>query len=176
MIQTRPCVTGILVMALLYSTTPGAAGWLLAAEDSAKLSQVVTSTYQELHGKVLYPDGKTPANVVSVKVERVADKKIIHQTATNDKGAYKLPRLDPGKYRIIYGDRVAVNLLVVPDKEPVLKFLNVMIPRGVLLLTTGPLLGVVIALVAGGALAVVVVGVGGGFGGGGGGGGGPVSP
>ncbi len=172
MCRRRSWLTGIVVLALLC----GAQGLSTGADDAAQ-SQVVNSQFQELNGKVLYPDGKTPATNVSVKVERDLDSKIVHETATDDKGAYKLPKLPAGKYKIIYGDRVIVNYLVVAGKEPVLKFLNVLIPRGVLLMA-GPKLDVVIAALAGGAIATAVVIGGGGGGGGGNGGGhsGPVSP
>ena len=190
--RTRRWVAVVVSVALLYSSMPWTGCLLFAAGTAAAAasSQVATISTQELSGKLLYPDGETPVAAAQVRVWSVAQKKFIYQTRTDAKGAYTLPQMSPGRYVLVYGDRVRVNLVVTAGKEPLLRFLNVIIPRGVPLVTeeqlaaelagatsgavtAGVLLTAIIIAVAGGALAVGVVGAAGGFGGGG---GGPVSP
>ena len=192
--RTRRWVAVVVSVALLYSSMPWNGCLLFAAGTAAAAasSQVATISTQELSGKLLYPDGETPVAAAPVRVWSVAQKKFIYQTTTDAKGAYTLPQMSPGRYVLVYGDRVRVNLVVTAGKEPFVKFLNVIIPRGIPLVTeeqlaaelaggavaggaaaTAALLTAIVIAVAGGLLAVGVVGAAGGFGGGG---GGPVSP
>ena len=150
----------ILAVALLYSTTPGAERWLFGAvPESATVQTQVVNISAPLGGKVLYPDGKTPAANVSVRVLSVPDNKEVFKTRTDANGFYKLQKFPPGRYAIIYDNRVQVNMLVVSGTEPALKFLNVIIPRVVV---GFPLLASVVVAVAGGAIAVGVIALAGG--------------
>jgi hypothetical protein len=83
-----------------------------------------------LTGKVLYPDGKTPVAKAPVRVWSVEEKKFICQAVTDDQGAYELPRLEPGCYVVVFGDRARVELLVADDAKRPAEPLNVLIPHG----------------------------------------------
>lgn len=84
----------------------------------------------ELTGKVVYPDGKTPAAKAPVRVWNVAQKKFLFETVTDANGAYSIPKLPPGRYVLTFGDRVRVELIVENGDKLPAGPLNVMIPRG----------------------------------------------
>lgn len=84
----------------------------------------------ELSGNVLFADGKTPAAEVSVRVWHVESGKFVAETITDDQGAYKLSELAEGRYFVIFGDRVNVDLHVDDAAELAGVPLNVIIPRG----------------------------------------------
>lgn len=97
----------------------------------AQPSNVLRIKPGELTGRVLYTDGKTPAAKAPVRVWSVGPKKFVFETLTDPTGAYKIPKLSPGRYVIVFGDRVRVEVVVAAadDKLPTGP-LNVIIPRG----------------------------------------------
>ncbi|MCK4282825.1 MAG: carboxypeptidase regulatory-like domain-containing protein, partial [Candidatus Brocadiae bacterium] len=95
-----------------------------------KYGQFVTVKPGELTGMVLYPDGKTPAANVAVRVWDVQKGRFVCDLRTDKAGLYKLPKLAPGRYFVVFGDRVNVILDVVAGTESSIDTLNVLIPRG----------------------------------------------
>ena len=79
-------------------------------------------------GRVFRGDGRTPAAKLSIKVRNVTENKIVCEGQTDEKGHYRLPKLSPGKYAALYGERVRVNLRVVEGDEPAMELLNVALP------------------------------------------------
>ncbi len=187
----RELVSVLMVVAVLVALGPVSPRALLAQEEqtgvTVRYSQFLSVKPGPLSGRVLYPDGKTPAANVPVRVWDVEKEKFIHQVKTDEKGNYSLPRLAPGRYRVTFGDRVVVDLRVA-DTASMVGPLNVIIPRGKPTFTTeqleaevaagagGKLLPTLLIVGAGGATAVGVVALAGGFSGGGGGGKKIVSP
>ncbi len=84
----------------------------------------------EVTGRALFPDLKTPAAKATVRVWNVGKREFVHTGSTDDGGFYRLPALEPGRYFVIFGDRVNVDLRVVRDPEVEGGPLNVIIPRG----------------------------------------------
>ncbi len=130
----RGALSVLTALAMLLVTGTGSPRLLLAVEGETA-AEVKYSSYLEvkpgeLKGQVLYPEGKTPAAKVPVRVWSVEEKKFVHQTTTDEKGNYKLPALKPGRYLVIFGDRVSVDLRVSKEIEGAVKPLNVIIPRG----------------------------------------------
>ena len=109
--RLRGVVSVLTALAMLLVTGPGSPRLLLAAEGQtaaeAKYSSYVEVKPGALNGQVLYPDGKTPATKVPVRVWSVAQKTFVHQTTTDEKGTYKLPKLEPGPYLVIFGDTLS---------------------------------------------------------------------
>jgi len=108
---------------------------VLLAQEAGSAATVKYSQYLEikpgeLKGRVLYPDGKTPAAKVPVRVWSPKEKKFVQQTTTDEKGNYKLAALEPGRYLLIFGDRVSVELRVVKSAAAAARPLEVIIPRG----------------------------------------------
>lgn len=183
----RAVVSVLTALAMLLVSGPGSPRLLLAAEGqtaaAVKYSQYIEVKPGELKGQVLYPDGKTPAAKVPVRVWSVDQKKFVQETTTDEKGNYTLAALKPGRYLVIFGDRVSVDLRVAKTAPPAGKPLNVIIPRGkaffspqeleVELLGEGEegggrrLLGTLLIVGAGGITAVGIVWAAGGFKGGG---------
>lgn len=180
--RVRGVVSVVLVVALVWVGGPLGGGRLWAQGSTAEVSysQYLEMAPGELGGQVLYPDGKTPAVRVPVRVWSVQEKRFVYQTATDEKGTYKLPRLVPGRYLVLFGDRVSVDLRVAETAGVLAKPLNVIIPRGRVFLTpeelelevTGVgteeegrrrLLGTLLIVGAGAVTAVGLVAVAGGF-------------
>ncbi len=124
----------LMVLGMLLVSGPGSRGVLSAAEGESaatvKYSQYLEVKPGELKGQVLYPDGKTPAAKVPVRVWSVKEKKFVHETGTDEKGRYSLPALKEGRYLLIFGDRVSVELRVLPLATMAGRPLDVIIPRG----------------------------------------------
>lgn len=180
--RVRGVVSVVVAVALLLVGGPGSPRVLLAAEGGTA-AEVTYSRYLEvkpgeLGGQVLYPDGRTPAAKVPVRVWSVQEKKFVYQTTTDEKGHYTVPKLAPGRYLVLFGDRVSVDLRVVETATFAGKPLNVIIPRGRVFLAPEELelelageeeegrrrlLGALLIVGAGGATAVAIVAVAGGF-------------
>lgn len=183
--SVRRETTVVVMIAFLLNTLPKVEHLLFAADPPKLTAQkpVVTSATSELSGKVMYSDAKTPASKVPVRVWSVTEKKFVVQTTTDENGNYTIPKLQPGRYVGVFGDRVRVDIQIVSAKEPMMKFLNVIIPRGAPTVTVEQLaaelategaiggggstilLTAVVITVAGGALAVAIIAAAGGFGG-----------
>jgi len=180
--RVRGVVSVVLVVALVWVGGPLGGGrlWAQGSTAGVSYSQYLEMAPGELGGQVLYPDGKTPAVRVPVRVWSVQEKRFVYQTATDEKGGYKLPRLVPGRYLVLFGDRVSVELRVAETAGVLAKPLNVIIPRGRVFLTpeelelevTGVgaeeegrrrLLGTLLIVGAGAVTAVGLVAVAGGF-------------
>lgn len=128
----RKFVAVLAAVALVCSSMLGAAR---AASEAAKATEVKYGDFLlvkpgEFSGKVLYTDGKTAAADVPVRVWSTTQKKFVHETTTDKKGEYKLPKLAADKYLVVYGDRVRVDLRVDEKAELSPQPLNVIIPRG----------------------------------------------
>lgn len=132
--RARGAVSVVTALAVLLVAGPGSPRLLLAAEGgtaaTVKYSQYLQIRPGELRGQVLYPDGKTPAAKVPVRVWSVEAKKFVYQSTTDEKGRYRLPKLAPGRYLVIFGDRMSVEVRVVEGAELSGQPLNVIIPRG----------------------------------------------
>jgi hypothetical protein len=102
------------------------------ARDPADISysQYVHAKPGELTGTVLYADGKTPAAKVPVRLWSTEQGKFTQETSTDEKGAYKLSALAAGRYLVVFGDRVYVDLRVDDEATPAGGPLNIIIPRG----------------------------------------------
>lgn len=83
-----------------------------------------------LTGQVLFPDGKSPAADVAVKVWSVERGAYVAQTVTDANGAYILKALPVGRHLLVVGGRVSVDVHVVEKAEHTGP-LNVIIPHGV---------------------------------------------
>lgn len=84
----------------------------------------------ELKGRVLYPDLNSPAAEVPVRVWDVQKREFVQTQSTDKDGSYCLSELEPGRYFVVFGDRVNVDLRVVKDADVEPGPLNVIIPRG----------------------------------------------
>ena len=130
--QGRKVVAILAAFALLCSSTLGATS---TASEVGKAPEVKYSDFLLVKpgafgGKVLYTDGKTPAAGVAVRVWSVTEGEFVHNTTTDKKGEYKLPKLEADRYLVVYGDRVRVDLRVDEKAELSPQPLNVIIPRG----------------------------------------------
>ncbi len=131
--EVRKSMAMLVALALVFSTAIGTGGSVSAAEtgkEEMTYSQHLKIRPAEITGKVLFPDGKTVAAKVPVRVWSIAKEKFVHQTSTDEKGAYKLPKLAAGRYFLIYGDRVSLDLRVEEEARQISRTLNVIIPRG----------------------------------------------
>ncbi len=100
------------------------------APEATEYKQFVVVKPQELKGTVWYPDGKTFAAGVPVRVWSVELKNFVHETDTDENGAYTLPKLAPGRYLVCFADRVVVELRVEEAAESAASQLDVLIPHG----------------------------------------------
>ncbi len=130
----RGAVSVLTALALLLVAGLGSPRLLLASEEegtpAVTYAQYLEIKPGELKGQVLYPDGKTFAAQVAVRVWSPSQKKFIYQATADKKGKYALPTLEPGHYLAIFGDRVTVDLRTVKDGTFAAKSLNVFIPHG----------------------------------------------
>ena len=94
------------------------------------LSQLVIPSSCELGGKIVYAGGKEPAAAANevVTVQSVDQNKVVHETSADKNGDYKLPKLSPGNYSVVFAGRVQVNLRVVSGNDPQMELLNIAIP------------------------------------------------
>lgn len=83
-----------------------------------------------LTGKLLYSDGKTPVAKAPVRVWSVTDQEFVLEAMTDEKGAYNLGQLEEGRYLIVFGDRVTVEIRVAKDAKDGVSTLDVIVPRG----------------------------------------------
>jgi len=125
------------VVALICSTFPRPADTLFAQQQSVPqpapavaYSQFMSVKPGPLNGLVLYTDGQTPAAQVLVRVWSVEQAKFVLDITTDDKGAYQISELAPGRYFVVFGDRVYVDLRVDEKAQFAGGPLNVIIPRG----------------------------------------------
>ncbi len=116
-------------------SAPGMAS--LAAEQQAESppSDVTYSSFVSvqpgaLSGKVFHTDARTPAAEVPVCVWSVEGEQFVHEGATDKDGAYQVQGLRPGRYLIVFGDRVFVDLRVDEESSRAGLPLNVIVPRG----------------------------------------------
>lgn len=130
----RGAASVLTALAMLLVAGPGSPRVLLASEEegtpAVTYAQYLEIKPGELKGQILYPDGKTFAAQVAVRVWNPSQKKFIYQATADKKGKYALPTLEPGHYLAIFGDRVTVDLRTVKDATFAAKSLNVFIPRG----------------------------------------------
>lgn len=127
----RASVAALLVVTVIFGFSGVIGGSLLAdGKTSEKYVSFLRVKPAEITGKVLYPDGKTPAASVPVRVWSSTQRKFVHNTTTDKDGVYKLPKLAADRYLVIYADRVSVDLRVDAKAEQSVQPLNVVIPRG----------------------------------------------
>jgi hypothetical protein len=116
--------------------------------ESAESASVQTATFEpaEIVGKVLYPDGKTAARDVRVRVWNTETKEFLYTTKTDEDGMYSLPALEAGSYFLLFADRARVTLRIavpqecpdgeaeqsdtVPAEGVAIQRLDVVVPRG----------------------------------------------
>jgi hypothetical protein len=107
------------------------AGW--AAQEGPvgmKYGQVVQVKPGELSGKVIYPDGKTPAVETPLRLWSVQDSKFLYEGKTDEKGAYRVGPLENGRYLMVFGDRVFVDVQVDASASSETRTLDVIVPHG----------------------------------------------
>ncbi len=100
------------------------------AREQFKYGRFLEAKASEFAGKALYPDGKSPASGLAVRVWSVEKKKFVAKAVTAKDGTYKLGKLAAGRYLVVYGDRVTVELRVTDKAEVGIETLDVIIPRG----------------------------------------------
>ena len=123
---------GLILLALwLGSFMLAEIGWGKDASEvtGPATSQLVIPSSCELAGKVLKPDGKSPMPDVSIEIWNTDESKTVCKTKADKNGDFKLPKLSPGSYEALFGDRVCVNLRVVKGAVVEMDLLNVTIPR-----------------------------------------------
>ena len=120
---------------------------------------VLTVKPATLAGKLLYSDQRTPVVNAVVRVWSVDKKKFVHETRTDEEGAYELPKLAPGRYILVFADRVRVNLVVDETKGLVDVPLNVVVPRGTALITPKQLAAELTKFPAGGQMSLATTGL-----------------
>ena len=91
-----------------------------------------------LSGQVLFPDATSPAGGVPVRMWSVRDQRFIYETVTDAEGAYSLPAVGPGRYWLVFGDKVTVEVEVSEEGEDAPKTFTVIIPRGSVALARMP--------------------------------------
>jgi len=84
----------------------------------------------EITGRVTYPNGRSPVAQAPVRVWSVAEAKFVYNGVTSQDGTYRLPALEPGRYQLVFADRVRVELLVTEGKAAGAASVDVLIPRG----------------------------------------------
>ena len=67
---------------------------------------------EAIRGIILYPDGKTPVADVPVRLWSVKEDRIIHRSASDDNGAFRIPRTADGECFLFIG-RLRVDLRVL---------------------------------------------------------------
>jgi hypothetical protein len=98
--------------------------------DSTRNAKLLTIKPAKIKGTVLYSDGKTPAAKVPVRLWSIEKKKFIHESTTDQDGAYELPKLTQGRYIAIFGDRMRLDVVVDEAKGQATEKFKVIIPRG----------------------------------------------
>jgi len=68
----------------------------------------------KVQGLVFYDDAQTPAADLNVRVWDIDQREFIYQTYTDDYGAFYLPKLEPGKYYIMF-ETLRLDLEVTPE-------------------------------------------------------------
>ena len=141
----RHWLTTVVVASLVFGSAPGfgvavfaeegAPGTKPASTELSKSAKSVAVKPGELTGRVLYPDGVIPAADAPVRVWSVAEKRSVYETTTDSSGNYKLPALKEGRYFLVFGDRVVVDLRVDASAKLTGQPINVIIPRGKALLS-----------------------------------------
>ena len=119
------------VVALMCMVAPAIRS-AVAEEKGLQLDygRLVEANAGLLSGRVIYPDGITPAAKVPVRVWSVKAKKFVREVTTDEKGRYSLRELAVGRYFIVFGDRVRVDVRVAKDARRGVKTLDVVIPHG----------------------------------------------
>jgi len=104
-----------------------------SAEDqpvNMRYGQVVVADVGDLSGRVIYPDGKTALPKAVVRVWSVQDAKFVQEVLTDKEGAYTVKNLTPGRYIVVFGDRVVVDLRVQKAPKAAVQKLDVICPHG----------------------------------------------
>jgi hypothetical protein len=86
----------------------------------------------KITGKVTRTDGKTPLPDTSITVIDAKSGKTVATVKTDKKGRYSLSALKPGKYRLVVGHRMVVQIEVVPRDDSSLSVLNILVPDALL--------------------------------------------
>lgn len=129
--HVRAALALILAVAMLGLATGG-----IRAEDAAqpvpsvRYGASIAVQPGTLTGRVLFPDGRSPAAGIAVQAWSVERGAYVAQTVTDADGAYVLKSLPAGRHLLVVGGRVSVDVLASPKAEhegP----LNVIIPHGV---------------------------------------------
>lgn len=120
------------VVALLVGGALGAVGPLSSAGETARRGTLRTVTVAPgtLAGKVRYADAESPAAKVPVRLWSPAEKDFARASSTDGKGAFTLPALKPGRYLLLVGNRLVVNLRVDQDSKGHGSPVRVVMPRG----------------------------------------------
>ena len=143
--RVRPWLVTAVVVSLVYGSAPGvgdvvfaqegASGMKPASTNLSKFAKSVAVKPGEFTGRVLYPDGVIPAADAPVRVWSVAENRFVYETTTDRSGNYKLPALKEGRYLLVFGDRVVVDLRVDASAKLTGQPINVIMPRGKALLS-----------------------------------------
>jgi hypothetical protein len=102
---------------------------------------VLRTVSDKITGLVLYSDGKTPVKNAQIRVWDVQKDEYIHKTRTDEFGAYELPKLELGEYRVSF-DQVQLELQIVEQSHATVQYphnIIVIIPRALVFPNVLPL-------------------------------------
>ena len=120
--------------------------FLAAVSVHAASPYVLKTVSDKITGLVLYSDGKTPVKNAQIRVWDVKQEKYIHKTSTDKFGAYELPKLELGEYRVTF-DQVQMDLQIVEESHALVQYphnIIVIIPRALMFPNVLPLQAVIL--------------------------------
>lgn len=110
---------------------------LIAAVGIAHAAPDVAVLPADIRGVVLFPDGKTPADGLTIRVWNAETEEIVFKTKTNKQGIFDLPELEAGNHYVTAGPvRIEMRVLegrpgtapqphgfvvVIPKRAPVIQ-------------------------------------------------------
>ena len=133
-LRNRRWFRWMLVGSLLMSTLPQMSLPAFATVDvkwakpNVDLANVFQTKPGPLSGRILYPDGGSPARSAVVRVWDCVKNGFVSVSNTDGRGRYSTSALREGTYFVIYGDRVYVPVQILPEAQ--LCSLDVIVPRG----------------------------------------------
>ncbi len=138
--STRNLLVEVVAVLVALGSVTVTCSILLAGEPGSQLMHMQSALWQPapLSGQVLFPDATSPAGGVPVRMWSVAERRFIYETVTDAEGAYSLPAVGPGRYWLVFGDKVTVDVEVSEEGKDAPKTFTVIIPRGSVALARMP--------------------------------------